>query len=63
MSRRSFLKLAVVSQALKLVTSHGASTPEKTAVTPGKRLRQWGAVINLRRCDGCQSLGTAPQCA
>ena len=71
MSRRSFFKLAgagavglaVVSQGVKLAIARGASAPETTAVTPGKRLRQWGAVINLRRCDGCQSLGTAPQCA
>ncbi len=28
----------------------------------GKRLRRWTMVIDLRRCDGCQSVGKPPQC-
>ena len=27
-----------------------------------KRLRRWGMIIDLRRCDGCQSQGTPPKC-
>lgn len=27
-----------------------------------KRLRRWAMVIDLRKCDGCQSNGTPPQC-
>ena len=27
-----------------------------------RRLRRWSMVIDLRRCDGCQSIGKSPQC-
>jgi molybdopterin-containing oxidoreductase family iron-sulfur binding subunit len=27
-----------------------------------RRIRQWMMIIDLRRCDGCQSQGTPPQC-
>jgi len=30
---------------------------------PDGRIRQWSMVIDLRRCDGCQSQGTPPQCS
>lgn len=29
---------------------------------PEQRLRRWAMVIDLRYCDGCQSIGQAPQC-
>jgi dimethyl sulfoxide reductase iron-sulfur subunit len=32
------------------------------AKTEDGRIRQWGMVIDLRYCDGCQSQGTPPQC-
>lgn len=32
------------------------------ATGPGGRVRQWGMIIDLRLCDGCQSQGTPPQC-
>lgn len=38
----------------------GESTAENGE--SAKRLRQWMMIIDLRRCDGCQSQGTAPQC-
>jgi molybdopterin-containing oxidoreductase family membrane subunit len=28
----------------------------------GQRLRRWAMVIDLRYCDGCQSIGKPPQC-
>jgi len=41
----------------KLVRSRGP-----VARTPDGRIRQWSMVIDLRRCDGCQSVGLPPQC-
>ncbi len=35
---------------------------EAPAVGPSGRIRQWGMLIDLRKCDGCQSQGTPPQC-
>jgi molybdopterin-containing oxidoreductase family iron-sulfur binding subunit len=32
------------------------------AATSGQRLRRWAMVIDLRYCDGCQSVGKPPQC-
>ncbi len=29
---------------------------------PGQRLRRWAMIIDLRYCDGCQSVGKPPQC-
>jgi len=34
----------------------------QAASTPSRRLRRWAMVIDLRRCDGCQSTGKPPQC-
>jgi len=37
----------------------GAAPADETA---SKRLRRWAMVIDLRYCDGCQSIGKPPQC-
>jgi len=39
-----------------------ASALEEPARGPSGRIRQWGMIIDLRKCDGCQSQGTAPLC-
>lgn len=70
-SRRQFLKLlggvgltTVISPSLltdlgrKFINPGAAS---ETA-TSGKRLRRWAMAIDLRYCDGCQSVGKPPQC-
>lgn len=47
----------------QLPASAGPSSEEIAAATgPSGRIRQWGMIIDLRKCDGCQSQGTAPQC-
>jgi molybdopterin-containing oxidoreductase family iron-sulfur binding subunit len=45
-----------------LVDSFKDEAAASPATGPGGRTRQWGMLIDLRRCDGCQSQGTAPQC-
>lgn len=45
-----------------LIDSFKAQAGANPARGPGGRVRQWGMLIDLRRCDGCQSQGTAPQC-
>jgi molybdopterin-containing oxidoreductase family iron-sulfur binding subunit len=45
-----------------LVDSFRDEAGAAPATGPGGRTRQWGMLIDLRRCDGCQSQGTAPQC-
>jgi molybdopterin-containing oxidoreductase family iron-sulfur binding subunit len=38
-------------------------TPPDTGELPARaRTRQWTMMIDLRRCDGCQSIGLPPQC-
>jgi ferredoxin len=40
--------------------------PVKSMPAPARtkdgRIRQWTMIIDLRRCDGCQSQGTPPKC-
>ena len=44
-------------------TENGSAQHEGVhAAVPGKRLRRWAMVIDLRQCDGCQSVDKPPQC-
>jgi molybdopterin-containing oxidoreductase family iron-sulfur binding subunit len=71
-TRRSVLKLlgigslsAVPAVGIPAFLSGAASTVEtelEPARGPAGRIRQWAMVIDLRSCDGCQSVGTAPRC-
>jgi Fe-S-cluster-containing dehydrogenase component/Ni/Fe-hydrogenase subunit HybB-like protein len=50
---------AILLQVHKKLSGAGMST---TSATTGQRLRRWAMVIDLRYCDGCQSVGKPPQC-
>ncbi len=49
----------IMIQSRKTLVQSG-STPAKG--NSGQRLRRWAMVIDLRYCDGCQSVGKPPQC-
>ncbi len=40
----------------------GQGNARPTNATTAQRLRRWAMVIDLRYCDGCQSVGKPPQC-
>ncbi len=70
MTRRQTLKVvggvalgAVIAPALflDLGRKFASSTSPATTKT-NQRLRRWAMVIDLRYCDGCQSVGKPPQC-
>jgi molybdopterin-containing oxidoreductase family iron-sulfur binding subunit len=57
------LPLPVLPSLLRTVVSRGATRSSmQTARTPDGRIRQWTMIIDLRRCDGCQSVNKPPQC-
>src|SRR3972149_4121634 len=41
---------------------HPVGGPRKPATTRDGRIRQWTMIIDLRSCDGCQSVGGPPRC-
>jgi molybdopterin-containing oxidoreductase family iron-sulfur binding subunit len=42
---------------------HGPAHGDADAArAPSGRVRRWTMIIDLRNCDGCQSVGRAPQC-
>ncbi|MFC1964265.1 4Fe-4S dicluster domain-containing protein [Chloroflexota bacterium] len=71
MNRRDFLKrslgifgltAALSSPLLSLLGRRDAAASTHEETVSQKKLRQWGMVIDLKRCDGCVGLGTPPQC-
>ena len=72
-SRRQMLKImgaaAVATVASQVVppmlpgvgASEGGTDHPDGEATDGRR-RRWGMIIDLRRCDGCQSVDSPPRC-
>lgn len=69
LSRRRLLKLmgvagatAVAGRFLPPALARGSDPPTQTDGDTPRRLRRWAMIFDLRRCDGCRSQGTPPQC-
>lgn len=62
-SRRVLLK-TFAGGALSWVALSALPLPQQIAYAKEqiKKTRQWAMVIDLRKCDGCVSIGKAPQC-
>lgn len=52
----------LVPKALSNALAQGTPTSETSDLPLRARTRQWTMIIDLRRCDGCQSVGLPPQC-
>ena len=55
------LAAPVAFSQTKKSLSKSVTSPTDTTTT-GQRLRRWAMVVDLRYCDGCQSVGKPPQC-
>src|SRR3990172_7287872 len=63
------LSVAPMSVLPELLRTVGPGRPvepvegsRKPATTRDGRIRQWTMIIDLRSCDGCQSVGGPPRC-
>ncbi|MBI4313074.1 MAG: 4Fe-4S dicluster domain-containing protein [Chloroflexi bacterium] len=68
LSRRRLLQIMGVAGATALATQVAPALMGKAPANGAegeaspKRLRRWSMIIDLRRCDGCQSQNTPPKC-
>ena len=65
LARRGLFRLiagGLAAAGLAQVAPGAARSAANGAATPTGRLRRWSMVIDLRKCDGCQSTGKPPQC-
>ncbi len=69
LSRRKLLKLmgaagvgAIAAPLLPSLLENASGATSYEHAPEVRRLRRWGMIIDLRKCDGCQSVGLPPQC-
>ncbi|HLE17479.1 MAG TPA: hypothetical protein VI728_04245, partial [Syntrophales bacterium] len=70
LTRRDFIIRSVAGAGLAAVLASPLTVFLKKAkaaegdlpVTTEKKARQWCMVIDLKKCDGCVTIGSAPQC-
>lgn len=67
--RRTALRMIGVSalvygplRGMPRVLERVVGAPVAQPETPAARIRQWTMIIDLRSCDGCQSVGSPPRC-
>lgn len=53
---------AAAGSALAAAATATHSVAAQAQAASSRRLRRWAMVIDLRKCDGCQSTGKPPQC-
>ncbi len=58
----SVAPIPVLSTIRTAVAGHLTRSQGEVARTPDGRIRQWTMIIDLRSCDGCQSVSKPPQC-
>jgi molybdopterin-containing oxidoreductase family iron-sulfur binding subunit len=61
----SLAPLPLLPSVLSSVLSPGkgpVKSDYEPALAPNGRVRRWTMIIDLRNCDGCQSVGKPPQC-
>ncbi|MCP3990734.1 MAG: 4Fe-4S dicluster domain-containing protein [Actinomycetia bacterium] len=61
-TRRSALKKIGLGGAAVAVPLGGLALASQASGQSNQRVRQWAMIIDLRRCDACQSQNTPPQC-
>lgn len=68
-SRRRFLRIAAAGAAVAATSTllppalrQNSLSADGDEVEQPKQVRKWAMVFDLRKCDGCQSAGMAPQC-
>ncbi len=62
--RRGLLRLfgaGIATAGVAVIGGSGVAGSASPKSAPG-RVRRWSMVIDLRKCDGCQSVGKPPQC-
>lgn len=70
LNRREFLKrsagvagfLAALSTPWATVLTRNKASAEETHGAAGGKKRAWCMVIDLKKCEGCVTIGTMPQC-
>ncbi|MEE8420137.1 MAG: 4Fe-4S dicluster domain-containing protein [Dehalococcoidales bacterium] len=69
-TRRDFIKrsagavglMAALSSPLVLVIQKARATSEATVDTPARKKRAWTMIVDLKKCEGCVTIDTPPQC-
>ncbi len=71
LTRRQFIKrsvgamglLAALSSPLMLLLNRARAADSKSEITPAEeKIRHWCMVIDLKKCEGCVTIDTPPQC-